>query len=92
MFVYKKNSLQRRIDADGTDRGVYTLTHTPTNVSISYEFQLNNFNPDVNLTMKEGRVAMTKPFIIYKKSVGGERIFILFICFLFFKMNNWYDQ
>jgi len=67
MFVYKKNSLQRRIDADGTDRGVYTLTHTPTNVSISYEFQLNYFNPDVNLTMKEGRVAMTKPFIIYKK-------------------------
>lgn len=67
MFVYKKNTLQRKITADGTDRAIYTLTHTPTNVSISYQFQINNFNPEANLSMKEGRVAMTKPFIISKK-------------------------
>ena len=67
MFVYKKNSLQRKITADGTDRAIYTLTHTPTNVSISYQFQINNFNPEANLSMKEGRVAMTKPFVISKK-------------------------
>ena len=67
MFVYKKNTLQRKITADGTDRAIYTLTHTPTNVSISYEFQINNFNPEANLSMKEGRVAMTKPFVISKK-------------------------
>lgn len=46
MFVYKKNTLQRKITASGTDRAIYTLTHTPTNVSISYEFQINKFNPE----------------------------------------------
>ena len=71
MFVYKKNTLKRTLEPLGQKQAKYILTHEPTSVSIAYVFQVKDYDEGANLTMKNGRVAMTSPFKIYRTKSDG---------------------
>jgi len=92
MFVYKKGALKRKIEPVGDDRAKYILKHEPTGVEIMYEFQIDNFDPQLNLAMKNGRVSMTKPFVIYGlKDDGKYKFYIESFDPQKNLLNNWKD-
>lgn len=72
MFVYKKNTLERKVEALTSEIAIGKLHHKPTGVTLTYEFRVDPNAKPLMQSADDIEHNIVSPYFIYKLDANGK--------------------